>query len=338
MIETVLTAFGIDALSARTEEFGSGLINNTWKIAVGENSFILQRINTAVFHHPEDIAYNIQLIGDYLQLHHPDYFFVRPLPAKSGEVLVKTPDGYFRLMPFVRNSHTIDTVGEPSLAYEAARQFGRFSRLVGGVDSKRVRVTIPGFHDLSLRFTQFQEAVKKAHPDRVREAREWITEAQQGEEIVAQFARLKKDPRFRMRIMHHDTKISNVLFDVENRGLCVIDLDTVMPGYFISDLGDMMRTYLSPVSEEEADLNKILVRKEIFDAIVEGYGEEMGSELTVLEKSLFTFAGQFMIYMQALRFLADFLLGDIYYGAKYPGHNLVRAKNQLTLLSRLEAI
>jgi hypothetical protein len=111
-----------------------------------------------------------------------------------------------------------------------------------------------------------------------------------------------------------------------------------MPGYFISDLGDMMRTYLSPVSEEEADLNKILVRKEIFDAVVEGYGEEMGSELTVLEKSLFTFAGQFMVYMQALRFLADFLLGDIYYGAKYPGHNLVRAKNQLTLLNRLEAI
>jgi hypothetical protein len=126
-----------------------------------------------------------------------------------------------------------------------------------------------------------------------------------------------------------------VLFDKNNKGLCVIDLDTVMPGYFISDVGDMMRTYLSPVSEEEKEFEKIIVRNDFFEAIIEGYGGEMNDELTTVEKDYFLFSGKFMIYMQALRFLTDYLNNDIYYGAKYEGHNLIRAKNQLTLLQRI---
>jgi hypothetical protein len=127
-----------------------------------------------------------------------------------------------------------------------------------------------------------------------------------------------------------------VLFDESNKGLCVIDLDTVMPGYFFSDVGDMMRTYLSPVSEEESDLEKIVVRKEFYKAIVEGYSAEMSDELTALERNHFLFAGKFMVYMQALRFLTDHLNNDIYYGAKYEGHNFIRARNHTTLLQRLD--
>ena len=117
--------------------------------------------------------------------------------------------------------------------------------------------------------------------------------------------------------------------------MCVIDLDTVMPGYFISDVGDMMRTYLSPVSEEETDLTKISVREAFYQAIVEGYHAEMKDELTEGEKQHFFYAGQFMIYMQALRFLTDHLMGDVYYGARYEGHNFCRAQNQIVLLEQL---
>ncbi|MEJ7684927.1 MAG: phosphotransferase [Segetibacter sp.] len=136
--------------------------------------------------------------------------------------------------------------------------------------------------------------------------------------------------------MHHDTKISNVLFDDKNKGLCLIDLDTVMPGYFISDAGDMMRTYLSPVSEEEKDFTKIDIREDFFDAISEGYLSEMKDDLTEEEQSSFVYAGKFMIYMQAVRFLADYLCDDIYYSSNYEGHNFMRAKNQLYLLDRLQ--
>jgi hypothetical protein len=126
-----------------------------------------------------------------------------------------------------------------------------------------------------------------------------------------------------------------VLFDANHKGLCVIDLDTVMPGYFISDIGDMMRTYLSPANEEEKDFSKIEIRQEYFESIWKGYMSEMKDELNREEKSHFIYAGEFMIYMQALRFLTDHLNNDVYYGARYEGQNFVRAGNQMQLLKKL---
>ena len=139
------------------------------------------------------------------------------------------------------------------------------------------------------------------------------------EDILRTYDQLKTNPAFRRRVVHHDTKISNVLFDKYDRGLCVIDLDTVMPGYFISDVGDMMRTYLSPANEEEPDTDKILIRDDFYNAIVEGYLQEMKDELTDIEKKYFFYAGKFMIYMQALRFLTDHLNESVYYREDYSG-------------------
>ena len=153
--------------------------------------------------------------------------------------------------------------------------------------------------------------------------------------IVETYENVLQNPFFKLRVTHHDTKISNVLFDNKDEGLCIIDLDTVMPGYFISDVGDMMRTYLSPANEEEKDFSKIEIREEYFKAIWNGYMGEMNMELTDDEKAHFIYAGKFMIYMQALRFLTDHLNDDIYYGAKYEGQNLVRAGNQAILLNCL---
>ena len=189
-----------------------------------------------------------------------------------------------------------------------------------------------------MRYEQFIASIKNASPEKIlARSRDIVDALQQYYNIVETFESIKSDPAFKIRVTHHDTNISNVLFDKNNKGICVIDLDTVMPGYFISDVGDMMRTYLSPAGEEEIDLTKIDVREDYFDAIVGGYLSEMHVELSNEEKKYFVYAGKFMIYMQALRFLADYLNNDIYYGAKYELHNFNRAANQLRLLNILIA-
>ncbi|HEU4902162.1 MAG TPA: phosphotransferase, partial [Flavisolibacter sp.] len=204
-----------------------------------------------------------------------------------------------------------------------------------GVNVAKLKITIPSFHDLSLRYQQFLVALENGNKKRRDETKEEAEALLAHKELVVQFEAIKADPAFKLRVTHHDTKISNVLFDEHDKGLCVIDLDTVMPGYFISDVGDMMRTYLSPVSEEEKDISKIVVREEFYKAVVEGYYAEMKDELSDQEKQSFLFAGKFMIYMQALRFFTDYLNDDVYYGAVYEGQNLVRAQNQLALLQQL---
>jgi thiamine kinase-like enzyme len=336
MLASVLSQFGLNENDCSIHTFGTGLINNTWKIVHGSRSFILQRINHNVFKKPEDIAFNIRLIADYFRENFPAYLFVSPIKTTLNEDLVYEKDqGYFRLFLFVENAHTVDTVQTPDEAFEAARQFGRFTKLLSSLDISRVRITLPDFHNLSLRYQQFEQALANGNNEKIEECRSSIHFLKEQFSIVEEFEAIKEDPNFKLRVTHHDTKISNILFDQNKHGLCVIDLDTVMPGYFISDVGDMMRTYLSPVSEEEKDFSKIEVRDEYFKAIVRGYLHEMNEELTTREKKYFVYAGKFLMYMQALRFLTDYFNNDVYYGAKYPEQNLVRANNQIVLLQRL---
>jgi Ser/Thr protein kinase RdoA (MazF antagonist) len=335
-MKEILFQFGIDSTRFSVLPFGSGLINSTWVIkdASGNPANILQKLNQQVFTYPEDIAFNTAMIGDYLQLNFPAYHFVASCKTTDGNNLVKTVDGYFRAFPFVPGSHTVDVVENPQQAWEAARQFGRFTKNLSGFDVSKLKITLPGFHDLSLRYREFEMALRSGNPERISQSSGLIAAVKQHKPIVDEFEICRT--LLKTRVTHHDTKISNVLFDSDDIGICVIDLDTVMPGYFISDVGDMMRTYLCPVSEEEKDFSKIKVRKDIYNAIVNGYLSEMGTELSEQELTYFHFAGKFMIYMQAIRFLTDHINDDIYYGAKYDGHNFVRAGNQLTLLQRLQ--
>lgn len=336
MTQFVLPAYGLDDENLRVESFGSGLINHTWKVITADKDYILQRINHHVFEKPDAIAHNISLIADYLKLHYPDYYFVAPLASNGGsEMIYLKEKGYFRLFPFVPGSHSKDVVETPIQAYEAAVQFGRFTNLLSGLDVSRLRITVPLFHDLTLRYRQFLMALDKGNRHRVIEAANLIKLLTSYSGIVTEYKNIRTNPQFKLRVTHHDTKISNVLFNAEGKGLCVIDLDTVMPGYFISDVGDMMRTYLSPVSEEESDFSRIVIRDEYYEAIVRGYYSELKDQLTQTEKDYFFYAGKFMIYMQALRFLTDYLNDDIYYGCEYPKHNLNRAKNQAVLLEQL---
>ncbi|MGZ5219207.1 MAG: phosphotransferase enzyme family protein [Chitinophagaceae bacterium] len=336
MLQSVLPEYGLKDESLKVEAFGTGLINHTWKITASGKSFILQRVNSAVFKEPAYIANNIHLIAFHLKKFHPDYKFIAPLESIGGEEMIHVRDqGFFRMFPFVPESHSKDVVETPGQAQEAASQFGRFTRLLRDIDVNQLRVTIPCFHDLSLRYQQFLQALEKGNKQRIGESDELIKTLIAHAGIVTEYGNIRSNPEFKLRVTHHDTKISNVLFDAGGKGLCVIDLDTVMPGYFISDVGDMMRTYLSPVSEEEKEFDKIEVRDDFYKAIVQGYYNEMKDELTGTEKKYFFYAGTFMIYMQALRFLTDYLNDDIYYEAKYPRHNFVRAKNQIILLERL---
>lgn len=332
-MQEVLKKYGFAEGNCSVRALGNGLINTTWLLERQARKYVLQRINQQVFQSPEAIADNLQLLANYFKKDHPAYLFTAPLPALNGDHLVKTTDGYFRLFSFVEGSHTIDVVENAEQAYEAAKQFGKFTRLLSGFDAGRLKITLPDFHNLSLRYRQFEEALVNGNAARIKEATALISFIKTNSNIVDEFEKSKAG--LTLRCIHHDTKISNVLFDRTGKGLCVIDLDTVMPGYFISDVGDMMRTYLSPVSEEERDFTKIRVRREIYKAIEDGYLSEMEAELTSTEKKYFHFSGMFMIYMQALRFLTDHISNDAYYGAKYEGHNFVRAGNQVTLLQRL---
>jgi len=333
--EEVLSQYDLSS-EVKIEPFGTGLINHTWLVIDKGKRFILQKINRNVFKVPVNIAHNIELIDNYLKEHHPDYFFVAPVRTGSGTSMVHWGEEYYRLFPFVENSLVYEVVQSPKQAFEAARQFGLFTTVLSRLPTEQLKITLPGFHNLSERWRQFEDASKNGSPGRIRTAAMEIDSARKNAFIVDTYEKLKSSKVLKTRVTHHDTKISNILFDPQDKGICVIDLDTVMPGFFISDVGDMLRTYLSPVSEEERDLSKIEVREEYFTAIVEGYVSCMAAELTEVELRHFVYAGMFMIYMQALRFLTDYLNNDKYYGARYEGHNLARAQNQMKLLERLQ--
>ena len=335
MFNAIFNEFGIEP-NAAVKPFGSGLINNTWLIGEREKEFILQRINQNIFKTPLDIATNIHLVCDHFKNQHPSYLFPCPRKTIAGDNMAFIEnEGYFRIFPFIKNSHTVDVVSSPSQAYEAAKQFGRFTRLLSGFPVDKLKITLPDFHNLPLRYSQFETAIKEGNKERIKQSAAMISFLKDQQEIVSISEQININPDFKKRVTHHDSKINNVLFDDNNKGLCVVDLDTVMPGYFISDFGDMMRTYLSPVSEEEKDISKIEIREEYFKAIAEGYLSEMGKELSIIEKKYLVYAGKFMVYMQALRFLTDYLNNDIYYGSKYEGQNFIRANNQVSLLKKI---
>ena len=333
---SIIRAFGIHE-GVPIQPFGSGHINRTFKIDDGDLSFVLQRVNHHVFRKPEIIATNIRLASDHLKRNYPDYLFLSPLPSQTELDMVYDEEGYpWRLMPYFKNSITINEVGTPLEAYEAARGFAQLTKNLSGCDVSKFKPTIDRFHDLNWRFEQFKDALAGAKPDRLERATEAIQACQDFSYLVDEYSNLITDGFLKLRVMHNDTKINNILFDSQSRKVvCVIDLDTLMPGYFIYDLGDMVRTFVSPVSEEEQDLTKITFRKDIYDALLQGYLSEMRSELSEKEIQAIPFAGCMMTYIMALRFLADYLNGDTYYSIVYEGHNLVRATNQLNLLEKL---
>ena len=332
----ILNLYGFDINKCTIKPFGNGLINQTWIISLEERKYILQKINTLIFKSPHLIAKNIHEINAFLKEKFPEYLFVNPITSLQNEEMTFIPnDGYYRIFPFVEGSVTFTFLNDTNLAFEAAKQFGKLTHVLSTFDIDKLEITLPDFHNLNLRYQQFETSLKEGNVERIKACKPVIDSIKAHKNIVTIFDEIQTNKNFKIRVNHNDTKISNVLFSTDSKALCVIDLDTIMPGYFISDVGDMLRTYLSPVSEEENNLSKIEIREEYFEAIMQGYFSEMNDELSVEEKKYFVYAGIFMIYMQALRFLTDHINNDIYYGAKYEGHNLNRCNNQMELLKKL---
>ncbi|MFD0939624.1 phosphotransferase enzyme family protein [Pedobacter boryungensis] len=334
----IIEAYGFTADNVSLQQIGSGHINRTYLLSSLKDNkkYILQNVNAEIFKDPSAIANNIKIVADYLKTHSPEYLFPAPITTLNGDLMAHYNNEYWRLLPFVDNTLAFDTLSDTKQAYEAAKQFGKLSRLLNEFNTSALTITIPGFHDLAWRYEQFTFALNEATINLKANPKEIIETALHYHFIVDYFRSFEHSKEFPDRVMHHDTKISNVLLNAStNIGVCVIDLDTLMPGKFISDLGDMIRTYICAFSENETDLNKVKIRLPYFEATVKGYLAEMSTILTPTEKELILFSGKYIVYMQALRFLTDYLNGNIYYPITYATQNLDRAKNQFKLLSEL---
>lgn len=331
MIDKVLQQYEIYNYDAKP--YGNGLINRTWKILTKNGDhFILQQINKQVFQHPLDIDYNIRKIKSFLDEEGKSSVMPFPLVTANGTTMVIVEDQYFRLTEFKEKTIVFDTITNSHQAFGAAKKFGQLTSTLNGFNANDLKITIPHFHDLAYRYNQFTEAVSSGDPDRKNQAKKEIDYLNEQYSLVQQFEEILLNPSFSKRVMHHDAKINNILFDANEEAAWVIDPDTIMPGYMISDLGDMFRTYLPSMGENDKRFNELTINKDYFTAIVNGYLSEMHKYLSDQELNFIVYAGKFMIYMQSIRFLADYLINDQYYRIQYPEHNFVRAKNQIALL------
>ena len=311
-----------------------GLINSTYSINTTQGDFIFQSINHHVFKTPSAIDNNINAISNFVKKQDPNYLFTHLVPTNEGKTLIEWEGGYYRAFQKI-DGYALSVLENENQVEEAAKQFSKFTQVLKGFEVDLLQDTLPQFHDLNLRYHQFTAAIENGDAQRIESTQEEISFLKEHKKLVDIYDHFIKNKEAKKRVTHHDTKISNVLFnkvDGVEAAICVIDLDNVMAGHFISDVGDMCRTCLCAVSEEEKDLNKVKVDSKKWDALKKGYLHNMESELSHFELDHFFYSGQFMIYMQALRFLTDHLNRDIYYGAKYDGQNLVRTQNQIRLL------
>lgn len=308
-----------------------GLINQTFEVHTQQGDFILQNINTQVFKQPKSIDENIKAIGKYLDQYAASTIFTHLIPTKTGETLVEWEGKHYRAFKKIEGA-AFDVLTNTTQAKSAAHQFGLFTARLSGFPVGQLKATIPQFHDLELRYKQFEQAAIHGDRSRIQEVNEELLFLKAHKSYLDKWLHFVKNKEAHLRVTHHDTKISNVLFKNETEAICVIDLDTTMPGYFISDVGDMCRTYLCLVNEECQHLDQVKIIPERWNAIQDGYLSAMAEHLTHFEKDHFSFSGQFMIYMQAIRFLTDYLELDKYYHTTRPGQNLDRTRNQIQLL------
>ncbi len=337
-MKDILKKYFAEHESCDIQPFGSGLINSTFRVThpSGASQYILQKINSSVFPEPGKIMENISALSRFFETHYPDYVFLKPLLTLTGEPCLTHNSDCYRMFPFIENSVSYDVPQNPEQAGFAAKAFGKFSAQLNSFPVETLHITIPDFHNLSKRYFSFYRALSEGNEQRIERTRSIANELLDYEWLVETYRQIDESAECIKRVMHHDTKISNVLFNPQGEIICLVDLDTIMPGYFISDVGDMMRNYLSPAGEEETDYSKIRVRMDYFEALATGYLSEMHPVLTPTEKSHFAYSGLFITYMQALRFYTDYLLNDIYYPVSHPEHNLQRTENQLVLLARLK--
>jgi thiamine kinase-like enzyme len=337
-----LQAYTGNSENYSVQPLDGGLINHSYKITDKKSgeSFLLQRINHHVFKKPENVQLNYQLLWKHLKSAAIDFYIPEPKYfSGDAELYWDVNHNYWRIFEFIEDGKMLSNAETPEQARETAQTFAEFTATFHGFDVNDLKDTIPDFHNLSFRYSQFEDALEKNNSDRKENAKEFIEALQQRRQYVDFYNSLAGSKEYPKRVMHHDAKIANILFSkTTGKVICPVDFDTTMPGYFFSDLGDMIRSMACSADESSTDFENITIRKEFYDVIVYGYLSVMSKFLTAAEKKNIHYAGIIIIYMQALRFITDYLNGDVYYKTTYGEQNFDRARNQLTLLKALEQI
>ena len=344
-LKQIADRFIIPEPIVRITPLGSGLVNDTFRIETeGEGpDYVLQRINHHIFRDVDLLQRNIERITSHIRHKfieagetEPDRKVVRLIPVWNGALYLKEGENYWRVMVLVPRSRTHESMDDPRLAYDTGVAFGRFQSMLSDLPEGALGATIPNFHNIEFRLQTFRETIDRDPVGRLAGVN-WLVDellARSGPMCLAE--ELHRQGVLPKRVSHCDTKVNNVLFDEEDRPLCVIDLDTTMPGFVISDFGDFIRTAGNTGAEDDPDLDRVGVNMEIFRAFAQGYIAATTDFLTPIEKELLPFGAKLLTYMQTVRFLTDYLDGDHYYKIAYPEHNRQRSLAQFRLLQRIE--
>ncbi len=328
--------------------FGSGHINNTFLVTLsgdtGPNTFVLQQINRNVFPRPHEVMHNIVMVTRIIKEKAntlPDvpegYVPLEVIPSRDGNWFFEDKEGQvWRMYNYIPESTSVDELSSPSQAWEIGGMFGFFQKCLVNLDPANLFMTIPHFHDASYRLRHFEKILYENPCKRNDSAGKEIGFLLEHQTIFQLFEKKLQGNNVPARITHNDTKVNNVLLHRQTgKGLCVIDLDTVMPGYSLYDFGDLVRSGSCPAAEDETDLQLVRVEPELFQKLAEGYLSQSKDFLTETEVNLFPLAGMYITLIMAMRFLTDYLEGDVYYKIHHPGHNLDRCRTQMKLVTSL---
>lgn len=336
---SILAQFGLD--DAPLVPVAGGHINQSWRTG----SFLLQRINPQVFPDGQLVVTNVAAVCDHLVvsarkhgLDQPERRVMRIHRDPLGHPGIRAEDGaWWRVLHFIEGTKAHQRVESTEMALEAGRAFGLFQRLLSDYAGPRLAETIPGFHDTRARLQALEQAASRDVAGRAANCKEEIRQAQARASYAEILPQLTAAGEIPVRIVHNDAKIGNVLFDqADDRALAVIDLDTVMPGTLLSDMGDLIRSMASPTDEDERDISRIAVSQPVVESVVRGFVEGCSGTLSEGEKALLVFSGILLAYEQGIRFLTDHFDGDRYFRIARPGQNLDRARAQFALVAELE--
>ena len=337
-IQKAAVQFGIGEPSI--ESLGEGLIHRTYKVSFPTNEvpIVLQCINQTNFPQPENIINNYRIISQFLNFQPNALQVPNMVLTITGKLFWIDEEGNFwRATEFIRDSYTPNSLTNEREAWLVANSFAKFTLSLTGLDADKLEAIIPDFHNLGFRYQQFETAIEKATMQQLLKSTHVIAELRQRKFLVDFYEKIKTNENFKVRVMHHDCKISNILFDKKTKEvICPVDLDTTMPGYYFSDVGDMIRSMACTEDENSTRWEDINIHKKYYSSIISGYIETIATAFSDEEKSHIHHSGVLLVYMQSLRFATDFLNNDIYYKTNYPEQNLNRALNQLILLEKLE--
>lgn len=342
-ILTVASQFRINGIPTAATTLGNGLINDTYLVTSSTNrQYVLQRINSSVFKDPETLQNNLKLISNHIrkalereQTEDIERRVITPVDTIAGNGFANINGEIWRMTKYISGSHTIENI-TPEMARLTGTAFARFHKYLSTDDAPELSETIPGFHNLDYRISQLRDASATNRADRLQRVADIVEYLMSRSEEMLLAERLHAQGKLPKRIAHCDTKVNNILFDQDGSILCVIDLDTTMPGFVLSDFGDFVRTACNTGKEDDKDLSTVSIDMDIYRAFKEGYLAE-ADFLTETERELLPYGAKRLTYMQSVRFLTDYINGDIYYKTAYPEHNLIRTRAQIKLLHEIDS-